>query len=258
MRIKLVKKIELYIIINISTMPSNRNRTRKNKNKNKKTTKLSSPPPFLYKDYSNAGYDTDGTWNPHREEKIKQKQLLAEKYSVVRSKNWTGLRTQPDNDIEGRNWMTFFCLKRLNKYFSGIKVMKLINEYLNWVPAGCWNHPKTLTIGCTECGILFIDHDRLGTQVCSWQCYERYLRGIIEKDFDLFIANAKNVENDLDKYNNIESIEFEVNCYAPCFDNIFYEHQYDIIEWYVDRETFRRSAEESHRYGSSIYYYDSS
>lgn len=92
----------------------------------------------------------------------------------LRANYWTGLRIQPDNSIEGRNWMIYICLQLPSD------IMYIINEMLNWIPAGCWNY----RYGCQACGFRYLDIIHLNVNVCSWQCEEIMYRKKIMKEFD--------------------------------------------------------------------------
>lgn len=157
-----------------------------------------------------------------------------EKHNLVLANKWTGLRIQPDEEVEGRNWMTCFCLRRKRSSFPP-DVMFLINQFLNWVPAGCWianpNH------GCSECRICFTDSTRYGAKVCSWQCYEVNLRNRILSDYDLSVNIISQLEpGQLEYENSIDSIIIRMN-YQTQYNGFLYRNELDVMEWYIMLES---------------------
>lgn len=86
--------------------------------------------------------------------------------------NWTGQRTRLDN-IEGRNWATFICFRQKNVIPS--VAIELINQFLNWLPAGCWKNGKTNCMICSAPFCAMSDYVNL----CSWECIERKKRNDI-------------------------------------------------------------------------------
>ena len=153
--------------------------------------------------------------------------------SLVRANNWTGLRVQPDNDKAGRNWTTYSCLKRRRKSFPS-ELMVLINQFLNWVPAGCW---LTTDIGCSGCGIKFLDSQRLGTSVCSWQCYEIELRNRILSDYDMFVNDITDVTTLFDEDCPILTSKYKYN-------RVLYKNYDEILDWHLYWNTPREYYEQ--------------
>lgn len=149
--------------------------------------------------------DIDQIIHEHKEKKAQQQKIKelakqelsriklgkdrrnAEKYNWIRADKWTGLRIPPDNEIEGRNWMTYICLHRKQPNFPA-DVMFLVNQFLNWVPAGCWY--ANMDNGCDMCGIRFLDLTIHAVNVCSFQCQELCLRSYILMDYDTCIKAA--------------------------------------------------------------------
>lgn len=186
----------------------------------------------------------------------KERQLLAlgkrlrdaEKFNYERDDEWTGLRVPPDDSDEGgRNWTTYFCLRRLRKEFPS-DIMILINKMLNWVPAGCWS---TTGSGCTGCGIKFLDSRRLCFKVCSWRCYESTLRDVIISDYEA----CTSVVPFLTKEDIATGDPIEYLARVPIkFNYVFYGTQDEIINYkvyWVDYE-LNRYLDACDRYG----YYD--
>lgn len=169
-----------------------------------------------------------------------------EKNNFYRVNQWTGLRDQPDDDdVSGRNWMTHLCLKRKRSKFPS-DVMFLINQFLNWIPAGCWLTTKT---GCTGCGVKFLDSCRLGTSVCSWECYEIELRNRILRDYDAFITAAIELFNQPLYVFNVFDIDYMVNSYKYEYNPVLYESYEEIVNWHVYWNTPRE-------YYEQLDYYD--
>ncbi len=138
-----------------------------------------------------------------------RKQRNNEMYSIHRYQNWNGIRNRSGNNVEGRNWMTYICLKRLNKDIPD-DIFVSINEYLNWIPAGCWRLLSDIYIkGCIECGSLFKQYNIINANVCSWRCYESICRKNILKDYNIFVnAISDIITTDFQLIQNYDSIEF--------------------------------------------------
>lgn len=144
---------------------------------------------------------------------------------IERINLWTGLRYPPDLNFEGRNWTTAYCIrKKIRTYNFPMDVMFIINQFLNWVPAGCWGsstniyYEKCLKIidftCCTGCGIKFIDSRRIGANVCSWQCYEKELRNRIIRSYEYFISSAEKM---IIKIFNKEK-KIVTTCFGTCYE----------------------------------------
>lgn len=140
---------------------------------------------------------------------------------------WTGLRSPPNNgDHPGFNWMTFFCLnkkKRNGRYIHFPNhLMNIINSFLNWIPAGCWNSKS----GCSVCGTILIDDNFLLRTVCSEQCNEIVLRKVILTDFDNFKEIVEQFKVLIDYSTSICSFDEDDigwNCLTALYDPIFYQ-----------------------------------
>lgn len=162
-----------------------------------------------------------------------------EKYNWERANKWTGLRLQPDENVEGRNWMTCYCLRRKRAAFPP-DVMFLINQFLNWVPAGCWLSQPNLHFGCSECGIRFIDSYCYGASVCSWQCYEVCLRNRILNDYDVSVNVITNVISQLEpgQLEHEDSISYMIMRmnYRTQYNGFLYRHEHEVMEWYIMME----------------------
>lgn len=157
-----------------------------------------------------------------------------EKYDVNRHFNWTGLRNRPNSEIEGRNWTIYYCLtkycKKRNIHNFPSDVMVSINQFLNWVPAGCWSKSKN---NCSECNIKYLDYDIFGATVCSWQCYEKNLRSRIMEDF----ITSYNYLFEVCKNSNVVTYD-DANYkmyligYKRSYDGNLYSDQHSLIQWY--------------------------
>jgi len=137
-------------------------------------------------------------------------------YSNTKRQNyWTGLRQSVIDDIAGRNWMTYYCLLRKTKYATPMDgIMFIINDFLNWMPSGCWyiNNTKHGHYVCTICQIWYIpirtDYSYsvrfpqltnpyinscqyFPKNFCSYQCKEKLFRIYLEEPVDVFIHYMK-------------------------------------------------------------------
>lgn len=116
--------------------------------------------------------------------------ILLEKYILTRANYWTGLRCAINKPI-GRNWMTYYCIKRITKNTGPLDcIMYLINEFINWIPAGCWKNTNIFPDSCTvcNCGSWGGDLIKVPIAYCSYQCLETDRRN------DLFIEQ-NNITN---------------------------------------------------------------
>ena len=139
---------------------SSRRRNRHTARRTKRLQTFESVQMLAYLEEMNRIREAHEQWVKFRTEVDK------ELFNPYRLDMWTGLRYRPDSGE--RNWTTRFCLRYKNSEFPE-DVLILINEYLNWVPAGCWS--TEYDRGCNECGIRYIDNKKYGASVCSWQCY---------------------------------------------------------------------------------------
>lgn len=184
-----------------------------------------------------------------------------------RTNNWTGLRNQPKGDWE-RNWTTYFCLFKRFKFPK--ELMIPINEYLNWLPAGCWYKLD----GCIECGGVIYNIDNYGEKdsTCSRRCNEAYNRFYIIENMER-IYDFMQSDTDLISHLITCNYDIEKYCYMKCknsknnkldkYDkensNVVYQnklnHQlYDEKDTYSGRCRYYEFLDNCDRYG---YYYDS-
>lgn len=149
--------------------------------------------------------------------------IAFEKYLMIRKNYWTGARCSINEPV-GRNWTTYYCFIRLTNNKCPLEcIMLLINEYLNWIPAGCWNHGIEI---CILCGCGSWCNDIYTLPYCSYECKEQYERNRIVNEqseilnlMDLFV-----------KFSNEPS-------YIGILLHNFIENQYVSaypLEWYSD------------------------
>lgn len=148
-----------------------------------------------------------------KEEQEIQSRLIrrSELNYISRANYWTGLCYQPKN--EERNWTTYICLLKRFKFPK--ELMVHINEYLNWLPAGCWYKLN----GCEECGVPC----KYELRFCSWHCMEIYNRNEIMQDyenmriilFNEWIKNecSNNYDGDYNIYYRFKKILIEDHIY---------------------------------------------
>lgn len=104
--------------------------------------------------------------------------MLYEKYTITRYNYWKGLRV-PNIKDNGHNWSVYFCLRRKTNNKCPLDgIIYLINEYLNWIPAGCWRNPDIYPDICPVCwcGHWGGDIDKIPITFCSYECLEKDLR----------------------------------------------------------------------------------
>jgi len=155
-----------------------------------------------------------------------------ELYSDLRQNYWTGLRQPVNDNIAGRNWMTYYCMLRKTKYNTPMDgIMFIINDFLNWIPAGCWY--ANIYNSCTQCKCSYwIKNIKIfPSKYCSYQCMEKNIRYEINEDRQKFIMLMN-----LFKYSPIDAIEEGINII-----NNIYEY-YDVDEmltecWYDNSDT---------------------
>lgn len=152
------------------------------------------------------------------------KHILLEKYNLDRINLWTGRRYSINKSI-GRNWMTYYCLKGIVKNTGPLDcIMYLINEFLNWIPAGCWKNAKIFTYSCLVCncgtwGRNFINES---VSFCSYECQEKNGRQTI--------INEQDDINHL--FNLINYYPQEVNQVLELILDEFNEYlYYDCLQW---------------------------
>lgn len=103
----------------------------------------------------------------------------------------------PVNSPVGHNWTIYYCLLyKLTPNMPLDNVMILINEFLNWIPAGCWKY-RNLN-HCIYCNDLIqfsknrnwfynviVNNYPIG--YCSYYCVEKHTRNnIINNYYDIF------------------------------------------------------------------------
>lgn len=142
--------------------------------------------------------------------------IMYEKYSLKRRNYWTGLRLT--NKKLGTNWTTYYCLlyKYRNKGIPLDCIMYLLNEFLNWIPAGCWN----MYIDCCpvcKCGTWGGDLIKVPLGHCSYECMEKDTRNIILQDQEKIV----NIMNAF-KYNPEDSIEDLSTLLSEFYDANYY------------------------------------
>lgn len=194
------KKFDLYFINNING------------------NKMSSTRPY-------DGIINNDYWHSVRVESKAEKMIrikrMTEQYEPKIFDIYTNLRCCPSDNIEGRNWMTFICLSKKYNGFPG-DAMTIINQFLNWIPAGCWNN--VVVNYCRECGIGFVLNS-IGyymRRFCSFRCYEFKCRRSIIEDYDISIElfilpRLKNTTDGIDMDFDDEYYEnddFEDNIYT--------------------------------------------
>jgi len=134
---------------------------------------------------------------------------------------WTGLRKPPKTQPIGYNWTTYYCIIRINPNFDE-NIMVVINQFLNWFPAGCWKTSDD-EFCCSICGMGFYIYGTIyGFKVCSMQCKEIYLRNIIISDYTLFVKEVTKeflIPNIRNAYYNC--IECKPYCYDECICAIY-------------------------------------
>jgi hypothetical protein len=133
---------------------------------------------------------------------------------------YTGLRNYIDINSAEFNWTTYICLSYKNKQFSK-DIMNIINEYLNWIPAGCWSKKyyksfwnndsiyKWLNHKCI-CGIKIINYSYFiddNEYTCSIRCHEELTRHFIYEDYERYSNYCKQLKNELS--NNNSKIEID-------------------------------------------------
>ena len=143
------------------------------------------------------------------EYRIERKRRNAVLYPHSYTLNWYGLRKKPsDIGIEGYNWTTFYCLKRITNGLFPDDIMTYINQYLNWIPAGCWKIKNNwLNMNCHQCDYFpFISMRHLYS--CSFDCYEKRMRNIILNDYSRFIKAINTIKsiNNISKKRNINEL----------------------------------------------------
>lgn len=139
--------------------------------------------------------------------------IMNEKYSLIRQNYWTGLRV-PDINKTGHNWMLYYCLIRLTQNKCPLDcIMYLINEYLNWIPAGCWKNASIFADSCVcGCGCWGGDIENVPIGFCSYSCLEKNRRENIINEWSTFsdilnlfknypIDAIQEAENILDDFN---------------------------------------------------------
>jgi hypothetical protein len=106
--------------------------------------------------------------------------IINEKYNLVRQNYWTGLRF-PDDRKSGYNWTLYYCLLRIVNNGPLDIVMHLINEFLNWIPAGCWRISKIYADSCETCGCGCWGGNNILVPIdfCSFECLEKNKRNEI-------------------------------------------------------------------------------
>lgn len=145
----------------------------------------------------------------------KCKQIITnEKINKKKYNYWTGYRNPNTLENYEHNWTTFICLKYKRSTFP-YEVMLLINQYLNWFPAGCWK-PINSYVGCRECGFFILDK-HFDVNVCSWECYESLLRkNIITEYYNSiwYLLQLNNINDEL--------------TYIMCVTNSLYYYDYTL------------------------------
>lgn len=135
----------------------------------------------------------------NEKENIARQQCNAE-MDNAHTNNWTGLRYQPKGDWE-RNWTTYFCLSK--RYTFPKDLMIPINEYLNWLPAGCWYKIR----GCAECGTVCRP---INKNFCAERCKEAYGRFIIMRTiYDIYEV----MQNDEDLIPHLIAYNYDIRQY---------------------------------------------
>lgn len=123
-----------------------------------------------------------------------------ERANLITVNLWTGLR-RPKDGICGRNWMTYICLKRRTKQVTPLDgIMYLINEFLNWIPSGCWTEmyvgrhsyqkgtiPHFYRGQCSWCGGGFYKSIIESGGYCSVQCEEIDNRDLYIVEYEAYV-----------------------------------------------------------------------
>lgn len=91
--------------------------------------------------------------------------------------NWYGLRRPNNYTTINRNCSILIYIQKNKKDFP-CEIMIIINDFLNWVPAGCW------TMGCLYCKFRFVNYSV--SRICSWDCLEKIYRKEIMEEYDTF------------------------------------------------------------------------
>jgi hypothetical protein len=166
--------------------------------------------------------------------KMAKKQRQKDQFNYVVSNPWTNLRTNTTSSSIGRNWTTYYCIKYRFGYFDA-NVMTTINEFLNWIPAGCWNKKDSIyfaasiTKKCKICGIAFVDKlaHSIEYGVCSFRCLEEEERKKIEEDYYMDI-----LEMEYEVYSNLEIIQNEKRRVTSYSISPYGEYDYDYYDDY--------------------------
>jgi hypothetical protein len=204
--------------------------------------------------------------------KLMHFERIKERHSSRRVNAWTGLRFPPEDNVEGRNWTFYYCSMRFHEKFPKNVVSTIVNEFLNWIPAGCWNKPGK---GCTECGISVTDKSFLGVKVCSHQCYELTLRKVIIDDYKFFAHSVLKVIHD-PLFNYCEENGFDeediayredrirrtihLSNYHSGFNRIYYADTSERFRWFNNTprmDRFYKLLDEADRTGREVYEMDS-
>lgn len=162
--------------------------------------------------------------------------ILNEKNTLIRKNYWTGLR-MPCSTYVGRNWTTFSCLLIITNNKVPLDcIMYLINEFLNWMPAGCWNSYYNSCSVC-KCGVWNRAIICVLDSYCSYECIEKEQRASIINEWYNFIDLLDSI-----KSQPIESIILELEAIFEEDDNLQYEYsdyEYDVRDYYILDEYYR-------------------
>lgn len=134
--------------------------------------------------------------------------LITEKFDLNRANYWSGLRL-PNVKKNGYNWTIYYCLLYTTKNSGPLDIiMYLINEYLNWMPAGSWKNPILHNNNCPICwcGCWGGDINLIPISFCSYECLEKQRRIELFNEWDQIV----NIMNSfaLNPQDAIDDLEF--------------------------------------------------
>lgn len=168
--------------------------------------------------------------------------ILFEKYTVVRSNYWNGLRN-PINQPVGRNWMLYYCLRAVTKNTGPLDcIMYLINEFLNWIPASCWYNSTIHNCPVCKCSKWGGDVINIPISYCSYECSEKESRKNIMEEWQQtsdvisllmyypiqdVIQELETILEDVIEYQGIDGIPLEW-----LYDNYDEHDLYDNYDFY--------------------------
>ncbi len=107
-----------------------------------------------------------------------------QEYDKVNRNFWTMHRIKHDRK-HFPNITLYYCLLRKNSNYPIDCLFYNINEFLNWLPAGCWKSDN-LCIQCScprylnSCDLEHYYYSCHTYMICSWNCLEKKCRSDIE------------------------------------------------------------------------------